>query len=259
MSDMETLIQIAKKLADHSEEMDSFHMVYDFSKDFYGIDKGVDSQENVLKIFSQCIQRRGGPLLKAEEVYKLRDKFVEQVLDNGDLQKPSTEGDFKNIRRKIMGLEGIGPKITDLFLKNMVYYGQIWPELEEYLYVPLDIHVRRFFIQKARIWKYEEFKSDLKGYLKNNDVSQKDKTEKKNYLMEKYLPYPNLEIMEAGQSRRDYRRFMEFQNMLKDATSSIGEPRIIFDYIWYIGNRFCKEKWACEFCWLKEFCKDPQC
>lgn len=47
------------------------------------------------------------------------------------------------------------------------------------------------------------------------------------------------------------RKNKRFQDELK----MIHNPRIEFDWFWYIGNRFCSNRISCDLCWIKDFCR----
>jgi len=146
------LKSVVNDLLKHKEEWDSHFWAF---CEPYKIAEGVGSKENLGKIFILSIQARGGPKLntsKCRRVLKEFDSAIDGIL------KLDSEGQQKldDIVKKIDGIMYIGPKITGLFLRDVVYYFHIWPDLINYLYQPIDRHVRTLLTEKLKVMGEKE-------------------------------------------------------------------------------------------------------
>lgn len=146
------LKSVINDLLRHKKEMDSHFRAF---CEPYKIVEGVASKENLRKIFILSIQARGGPRLsntKCRGVLKEFDSAIDGILEL------SSEGQHKvnELVRRIDDIKYIGPKITALFLRDAVYYFHIWPDLVNYLYLPIDRHIRTILIKKLRAMGEEE-------------------------------------------------------------------------------------------------------
>ena len=207
---LEEAIELVLK---HKEEMDK--ELYDgIHYRVLSINKGDSSMENLKRWFIIATGPgwRGGPALSLEKRKKMIasfDEWYERVV-NEILPNYHGQARMDKIYEELVNIKWVGSKIATVYLRDIIYHFNIWSELRDYLYLPIDRHVR--------------------AILSNRLGENKDEVPK---------------VSESCFTRKS-RKFQK-------ALSEIHNPRVEFDYFWYIGARFCSY-YLCNFCWLKELC-----
>lgn len=135
-----------------------------FCEQYYKIVDGEASKENLRKIFILSIQARGGPKLSNSQCRKVLKEF-DLAID--DILELNLEGKQKvdELVNRIFGIHGIGPKITCVFLRDVVYHFHIWPDLVNYLYQPIDRHVQTILTKKLKVMEEKEVPQPSKNYF----------------------------------------------------------------------------------------------
>lgn len=62
----------------------------------------------------------------------------------------------------------MGTKTACDFLGYIVYYLEIWPDLVNLLYVPIDRHIHRILVDKLRIFNEKEVPKQVKNPLRTD-------------------------------------------------------------------------------------------
>lgn len=127
--------------------MDNFY--HSFGEPFE-VEYGKATPENLKKIFVLGIQARGGPKLSEDEcrvVLNAFDNAIKEILGLTDKGKEKVQ----KITERIMGIPKIGPKITGVFWRDVVYFYGIWKKLVNYLYQPVDVHIQNILVNKLKV------------------------------------------------------------------------------------------------------------
>jgi len=110
---------------------------------------------------------RGGPAPRYEErVRMLRefdlwyDKVVNEILPSYSGQKA-----VDLIIRALTNIKGIGSKIAGVYLKDVVYHFGVWSHLRDYLYLPIDRHVRNIMVNKLKVLDSNEVPNVGESYF----------------------------------------------------------------------------------------------
>lgn len=116
------------------------------------VTRGDASKKNLKKwfIFATGPRWRGGPppeLERRKEMLSAFDDWYEKVKDD-IIPDHSGQEAMDRIVKSLSKIKGIGPKIAGVYLRDVVYRLGVWPQLEEYLYLPIDRHVRDILINK---------------------------------------------------------------------------------------------------------------
>lgn len=191
--------------------------------------------------------RQGGQPKKAIREYTKGEAYIQMERAIGMLvaEKCNARDRYYAALATINSVRGIGQKIATMFIKFLVYHNDKFPEkknLERELFIPIDVHVKRLLFRTRekgigrRLGIYDEYA----------DVGQQYATE----------------TDEDGELRikdGDY-RMMRGQRMIREDFHDLGvkEPPIILDYLWYVGNRYCRHKSlpgiSCDICFLRRCC-----
>lgn len=99
------------------------------------------------------------------------DLITQQILPNFNGQE-STDLIY---RCMISDIRNIGPKITGVFLRDLVYHLGVWKELLEFLYLPIDRHVRSLLVSRLKVFQEEETPRISESYFTRKN--QKFQTE----------------------------------------------------------------------------------
>lgn len=149
IKDAETLEKAMSILLGHKKETD------DFTRslfEFMNIKKRKLTIENLQKILLLDIQSRGGGgLLSPSKCKNIIYEFNTRM-DIEEINRKQGKEKFDYIYRQMIGIDQIGPKIAAVFMKNIVYYMEICPELVNFLYMPIDRHIRKIFIDKLKVF-----------------------------------------------------------------------------------------------------------
>ena len=60
------------------------------------------------------------------------------------------------IYRRLMRIRGIGAKVAGVYLRDIIYHLKVWPFLTEYLYLPIDRHIRNILVNKLQVFHNSE-------------------------------------------------------------------------------------------------------
>ncbi len=223
---MDYINRVIEKLGEREHDIERFFDEWIFKP--FGIKKGVITKENIRPLFLFCMSAQAfQKTVKKKEGYGISlkefdSKFDEIIKNMSDLNDGNKKIKHNYLFDTIKSMPQMGYKNTSLFLKILVLYLKIWPELKDELYVPIDVHIGRILLDKLKIL---DENNGIVGY-KDNKV-------------EIFSPY----------SKKKFLRFQENLN-------SIHRPRIMFDHLWFIGFVFCGKRVFCDYCWIKDDCKN---
>ena len=120
--------------------------------------KNDDSKENLKKLLVFSLQFRGGPRLTLKEVNKALSDFdavynviTQEILPNFNGQKTAD-----SIYKHMLDVRNVGPKIAGVFLRDVVYHLGVWKGLLEFLFVPIDRHVRNLLVNCLNVFDKED-------------------------------------------------------------------------------------------------------
>lgn len=142
----------------------------------FQIDSGEITKRNLWKILLLDVQSRGGPKLNVHHIKKLRERFFRDL----DLEKAKAlkgEGRFQYLYNTVAGLPRIGPKITSVFMRNMVCEFSIFPELKDHLFLPIDVHIENVLVNKLRLLEQSAISKDNPVKTKRAKMLQQDLSE----------------------------------------------------------------------------------
>lgn len=148
IKDHETLKKAIEILLEHKKE------AADFSNNlfaFLNIKERELTLENMQKILLLDIHSRGRALMSQRECERIIRQFnskmdIEQIKAKEGIEK------FNYIYEQLISIDQIGPKIAAVVMKNLVYHLKICPELVNFLYMPIDRHIRKIFIEKIKVF-----------------------------------------------------------------------------------------------------------
>jgi hypothetical protein len=101
----------------------------------------LSSQQNFDRVIDFCLNTRQRKKLNEFEAAK--DHFSANF---ERIREGVRQGDIEGLRTLAYMAPGVGQKIGNLILEVIIHYGQENPDLEPYLYVPIDTHVRRVLV-----------------------------------------------------------------------------------------------------------------
>ena len=90
------------------------------------------------------------------------DKKYEIIVQKIHAEPPSQDvTDFMyeqliHNRKHNRGIKGLGPKIVATYLRDIIYHFGVWTSLTDYLYLPVDRHIRALFIERLQIFNSHE-------------------------------------------------------------------------------------------------------
>jgi hypothetical protein len=144
------------------------------------IRKGDPSRENLKKWFILVLGPgwRAGPAPSFEERKMALERFdlwydyvIKEILPKYEGQNAMNEM-YRSLAdpKYSTKVKYIGWKIAGTYLRDIIYYFEIWPDFKEYLYVPMDRHVRNIFIEKLGVFKDDQVPKVGESYF--NPISQ---------------------------------------------------------------------------------------
>lgn len=154
----EGLLKALKLILNHKKQMDE-----EFWRSIHinelGIRKRDPSKENLKKWFIIATGPgwRAGPPPSFDKRRQMIDAFNEWYDKVTTEILPSLSGQ-EAIDRMLMELteiNGIGYKIAGVYLRDIIYHFEIWPQFKAYLYLPIDRHTRNILIHKLEA--FDEF------------------------------------------------------------------------------------------------------
>jgi len=166
----DTLRKAIQALLKHKTE------IADFSRnlfEFMNTKKGELTLENLQKILLLDIQSRGRALLSTKECKEIIREFNSKM-DIVEIKRKEGKDKFNYIYEQLISINQIGPKIAAVFMKNMVYHLGICHELVDSLYMPVDRHIRKIFIEKLRVFDDKDVPHPSESFkTKKNQMFQK--------------------------------------------------------------------------------------
>ncbi len=224
------LAQIKDK---YKNDHDEFHK---FSMKPLGIDLEKDEFFPFFKkIVLMDVQSRPGNLTKFR-VLKIFEAVEEnKFFKEGYYKEKYGEGKEKDLverfEKELLSIYDIGPKIANLIIKNIFYFGDTEryfgikrEKVLPFLKVPVDVHVRNLLCYRLQICP-----EDLYGKINTeNDVFQK-----------------------------------ELKDLCAESNETTGNNLtplvpIDLDILWYIGYNNCAKRVFCSMCKISDDCKDKQ-
>lgn len=221
LRDEQRLIEVLKCLSKHRREIGRFHRMH--------LRWQVDKHSLLRDTFASLVSERQG--VSFRKCQKAVAAFEEREAEGlfSTLERKIREGAelayvHKWLFEELCEIPEVGQKIAGTFLKMAVAYLGKWPQLEPYLFVPIDVNVRKVLRDKLKVYE-GKFPMQIKRE-------------------------------ENGQPCADYERFLAFQEELKEVADKAGVHRIFVDELWCIGHIFCKPYPLCNRCWIRKWCQD---
>jgi len=171
IKDPETLKKAINVLLEHKKEAD------DFTRSlfkFVNVRERELTIENLQKILLLDIQSRGRGLLSPDECTDIIKKFNSRM-GIEEINRKQGKEKFDYIYRQLIRIDQIGPKIAAVFMKNMAYYLKICPELVNFLYMPIDRHIRKILLDKLKVFDEKDVPQPSEPFnTKKNKRFQED-------------------------------------------------------------------------------------
>ena len=166
---------------------------------------------------------------KAVTAFREREGELFGDIERKVLENPETA--HRELFEGLCNLPQVGQKIASTLLKLIVLYTGEWPQLEPYLFVPVDQNVQRMLEERLQIGsKIPTTARGINGRFYNRN----------------------------GEPCAEYGRFLAFQAELKEAAQRVGLHRIKVDDLWLVDHVFCKPYPLCHVCWIKHWCRDKK-
>jgi len=226
ISDKALLGEVLKALSKHKRESDAFFRAY--------LNCQVEQGDfPYLDVFWTVINERRGMTFgkgeKAVNAFREQEGELFGNIEGKVLENPETA--HRELFEDLCDIPQVGQKIAATFLKLMVLYMGEWPQLEPYLFVPVDQNVQRMLAERLRIGnKIPMTARGINGRFYNKN----------------------------GEPCAQYRRFRDFQKELKEAAQQVGLHRIQVDDLWLVDHVFCKPYPLCHACWIKHWCRNEK-
>jgi len=173
----ESLMEALKLVLEHKEQMDR-ELWGGIHCNVLGIQKDYASKENLKKWFILAVGPgwRAGPapaLDRRKEMIEAFDKWYEKVIGE-ILPECSGQEAMDKMVEGLVKIKGIGPKIAGVYLRDIVYHVRVWPQLKEYLYLPIDRHTRNILIHKLEAFDEHQAPAVGESYFteKNSQFQQ---------------------------------------------------------------------------------------
>lgn len=159
MDEYKTLREALDIILEHKEELDAmlFEGIHYKALD---IKKGDSSRNNLKRWFILATGPgwRGGPPPRLEIRMKMLEQFDKWYDDVINKILPNYQGQnaMDEIYKRLMKIERVGAKIAGVYLRDIIYHFKVWPFLIDYLYLPIDRHVRNLIINKLCVFNENE-------------------------------------------------------------------------------------------------------
>ena len=158
---------VIELLLKHKEEMDR-ELYGSCHYKMLGIERGDSSMKNLKKWFIMATGPgwRGGPPKSFEErkeMLKGFNEWYENVVSK-ILPTYHEQEAMDKLYEELVKIKQIGPKIATVYLRDIIYHFNVWPELRDYLYLPIDRHVRNILTDRLGVNK-EEVLKEGESYL----------------------------------------------------------------------------------------------
>lgn len=164
----EVLREALRLVLEHKSEIDN-ELYAGIHYRVLGVRKGDESRENLKKWFILALGPgwRGAPpprLEKRKEAIRAFDRWYNDVRSR-ILVKYSRQQALNEMYKTLENILTIGPKIAGVLLRDWIYHFDIWPELKNYLYLPIDRHVRNIIINKLEACEEAEVPKAGESYF----------------------------------------------------------------------------------------------
>jgi len=224
--------EVAEILAGHQSEIRQYFLGQ-LQARLTGVPK-LEDRLRVLFVIANADRRGMGKendkLQKATAIFQ--HNIIPTICADGD---PGVQ--HERFLSRLCEVSGMKQKTANLFIKYLATFQDElglelldWRSWEPYLHVPLDLWVLRLLGKSRLAVCGDEFEERFAG--KNNDNS--------------YVAPGNPHSAEYRDLQRD----------LALVASSVRQPAIVFDSLWFIGSKYCALRpLLCEVCWVKGYCQ----
>lgn len=224
------LVQALRTLHKHRNQIESFYHA------FLDLQVSSHNRDQLLRDAFRCsVSERRLPTLKdCQEAIADFDEIRTDLFGSLKPKIPmSTTAAHQRLFEGLCTIRNVDQKIAAMFLKFVVVYLGEWPELQHYLFVPVDTNVLNILRTKLEVYSGPW---DTPPYVKQEGGM---------YIKNDTEPCAN------------YRRYLEFQEELGAICRKAGVERILADELWLVRHVFCKPLPLCNRCWIRQWCQSP--
>ena len=230
ISDPSKLANVVKALVDHEEDVRQYFVAQLRPR----VMTPGSAEDRLSRLFILANSDRLGTGKGNESVKKATatfKKYLNNNIINICKQKEPIEA-HRYFLDCLCDIKGMDQKTANLFLKYLVMFqddfalGLLdWNKWKPHLHVPLDKWVLKLMGKKYLSVCGGSFEDDF-GY-KEEYRSPKFKT----------------------------KRYNQLQTELREVTSSVDQPSITLDVLWFVGSKYCHyHPLFCDIYWLREYC-----
>jgi hypothetical protein len=173
----EGLLKALRLVLYHKKQMDG-ELWRSIHVNELGIRRGDSSRENLKKWFIIATGPgwRAGPsppLNKRRRMLEAFDEWYDKVT-NEILQNFSGQEAMDKMLMELTRINGIGPKIAGVYLRDIIYHFEAWPQLKVHLYLPIDRHTRNILTNKLEAFDEQNIPKVGESYFtRKNKLFQK--------------------------------------------------------------------------------------
>jgi len=135
---MKLLQDMSRLLVTKRSFMFSFMEKYLFSQIQVGRTETLSNLDNFNRMIDFCLYTR--QRINKKELQQAKTYFSNNFQQ---IRRYIHETRGQDLQKLVYSAPGVGQKIGSLILEVIIHYGEANPDLENKLYVPIDIHVRR--------------------------------------------------------------------------------------------------------------------
>jgi hypothetical protein len=154
------LSDVMQRLLSHRNETWKHPLEEQYPFSLVGLRRGDSSKDNLKKLLVFSLQFRGGPRLSLNEINEslsdfdgAYDSITKKLLPNFN-GKETADSIYRCITSP--NVREVGSKIAGVFLRDVVYRLGVWQELLNYLYLPIDRHIRSLLIKRLKVFDDKE-------------------------------------------------------------------------------------------------------
>lgn len=231
IKDVPKLVEVARTLASHLDDAKSFY----FAQLNLQIDQDNDVLVNLPNLFAIANREQRG--FSTENLLGAYNSFgdgLEEILN--DIEELDAEKAHLSFLRWLCSgkIPRTNQKTANLFLKWVIMFNDAFDfsairdwSWKPYLHVPLDIWVTRLLGKEYLDIGTEDYNHDFSPTNIPNFTSQ-------------------------------FNKYSQLQTELRELTSKVNQPPIVFDELWLIGHLYCTYKnILCDRCWVSQYCVNP--
>lgn len=170
------------------KEYDCFVRMFQHSMLKPIVSKSLNQQEKLVNIFRVIVTARQyvpdgkklKGLTKSERnleiqnqfeniVRKFEDKIIKLMEQTDEfISMGKIDEAHQNLLKELVSMKGVGQKIANEYLKQVVRYFGKWKELEHVLHLPIDSRINRIFTQKLKLVDVKRLPTNIrsKTYIK---------------------------------------------------------------------------------------------